>query len=130
MIVWRSLLFSVRFNVLVHAKEIIGIVFRFDLAEPLIIVAVSFFHALFAFVAHQKIYVRPASRVGMQRVVVTLRPRNDFVLVRRVRIDAHDHHRPVGVAIIPGSLGLADACCGKNETAWNYRDSNWAMVIV
>ena len=57
----QPLLFGVRFNVLVHAKEIIGIVFVFDLDESLVIVAVGFFHAFFTFVAHQEVYVCPTS---------------------------------------------------------------------
>src|SRR6266498_1916283 len=71
-----------RLNVLVHAKEIIGVVFAFDRDEPFVIPAISFLHAFFAFVAHQEIYVRPASGEGVQRIVVTLRPQNDSVLVR------------------------------------------------
>jgi hypothetical protein len=49
-----------RLNILIHTKEIIRIVFVFDRDQLLIIIAVSFFHAFFAFVAHQKVHVRPA----------------------------------------------------------------------
>src|SRR6266516_214140 len=67
-------LFLVRLNVLIHSKEIIGIVFLFDRDKPLVIVSVSLFHAFFAFVTHQKVYVRATGGVGMNRIVVTLRP--------------------------------------------------------
>ena len=63
-----------RFNVLIHSKEIIWIVFLFDLNQPLVIIAVRLFHAFFAFITHQKVYIRSAGGVGMNRIVVTLRP--------------------------------------------------------
>ena len=49
-----------RFNILIHAKEIIGIVFILDRDQPLVIIAVGCFHAPFAFVAHQEVYVGAA----------------------------------------------------------------------
>jgi hypothetical protein len=41
-----------RFNVLIHSKEIIGIVFIFDRDQPFVIPAIGFFHTFFAFIAH------------------------------------------------------------------------------
>src|SRR4029077_7589969 len=52
----RRLLFGVRLNVLIHPKEIVGIVFVFDRNQPLIVVSVRRLHAIRSFVAHQKIY--------------------------------------------------------------------------
>src|SRR5205823_6968215 len=43
---------SARFDVLIHAKQIRRIVFRFDLGETFEIVAVSRFHAILAFFHH------------------------------------------------------------------------------
>src|SRR5207249_11408823 len=63
-------LFLARLNVLVHTKEIIGVVFAFDRDQPFVIPAISFLHAFFAFVAHQEIYVRPASGEGVQRIEI------------------------------------------------------------
>src|SRR4030095_15694066 len=63
-----------RLNILIHSEEIIGIVFLLDRGKPLVIVAVGFFHAFFAFVAHQKVHVSSASGIWMNRIVVTLRP--------------------------------------------------------
>src|SRR5689334_10737760 len=70
-------------NVLVHTEEIIRIVFLFERDEPLVIGAVRFFHTFFAFVAHQEVYVSAASRIWVNRIVIALRPGNNFVLVCR-----------------------------------------------
>src|SRR5436190_6601438 len=45
----------------------------------------------------------------MKRIIVTLRPRNDFIIVRRVRIDTDHHLRPDSVAVIPGCVVFAYA---------------------
>src|SRR6516162_2562507 len=45
----------------------------------------------------------------MNRIVITLCPRNDLLIVRRIRINADYDLRPVGIAIIPGSLIFAYA---------------------
>ena len=50
-----------RLNVLIHSKEVIGVVFVFDGNQPLVIVAVRCFHTFFAFIAHQEIDVGSAS---------------------------------------------------------------------
>src|SRR4029077_7925958 len=63
-----------RFNVLIHTKKIVRIVFAFDSDQPVVIIAVSFLHAFFAFVAHQKVHVRSAGGIRMDRIVITLRP--------------------------------------------------------
>ena len=70
----RAPLQLARLNILVHAEEIVRIVFLLNRGKPLIIVAVGFFHAVFAFIAHQKIYVRAAGGIWMNGIVVTLRP--------------------------------------------------------
>ena len=46
-----------RLNVLIHAEEIIGVVFLFDRDQPVIIAAVRFLHAFLAFIAHEEFYV-------------------------------------------------------------------------
>src|SRR5207249_348359 len=99
-------------DVLVHAKEIIGIVFVFDGDQAFVIIAIGSFHAPFSFVAHQEVHVRPAGGVRMYCVVITLGPRNDFVLIRGIGVNAHDYLCPVGIAIIPGGIIFADPCCG------------------
>src|SRR5262249_22192414 len=96
-----------RLDVLVHSKEIVWIIFVFDLDESLVVVAIGGFHAFFAFVAHQKVYVRSPGRVRMQRVVITFGPGNDFFVVRRIGINAYHNLRPLSIAIIPGSIRFA-----------------------
>src|SRR6266480_5981782 len=78
-------------NVLIHTEEIIGIVFLFDRDQPVVIAAVGFLHAFLPFVAHQEVYVRAARGKRMHRIVITLCPGNDFLLIRRIRINA-DHY--------------------------------------
>src|SRR6267378_1713456 len=72
-------------NVLIHSEEITGIVLLFDRDQPFVIAAVGFLHAFLAFVAHQKVYVCSARGKRMHRIVIALRPGNDFLLVRRIR---------------------------------------------
>jgi len=93
---------------LVHSKEVIGIVFLFDGDEPFVIAAVGFLHAFFSFITHQKVYVRAASRIRMDRIVIALRPGNDFLVIRWIRINADYDFRPFGVTITPGSIAFAD----------------------
>src|SRR5882724_6513042 len=101
-----------RLNVLIHAEEIIGIVLLFDRDQPFVIAAVGFLHAFLAFVAHQEVYVCSARGKRMHRIVIALCPRNDFLLISRIRINTDHYLRPVGVAIIPCSIIFAYACCG------------------
>ena len=58
-------LFLARLNVLIHAKEIIGVVFIFDSNQSLVVITIGRFHAIFSFVSHQEVYLCSASRVGM-----------------------------------------------------------------
>src|SRR5882724_6196349 len=107
---WTRWLLSAWANVLIHAEEIIGIVLLFDRDQPFVIAAVGFLHAFLAFVAHQEVYVCSARGKRMHRIVIALRPRNDLVLVRRIRINADHYLRPVGVTIIPCSIIFSYAC--------------------
>src|SRR6266702_2586007 len=109
---WARWLFGAWVNVLIHAKEIIGIIFLFDRDQPVVIAAVGFLHAFLAFVAHQKVYIRAARGKRMHRIVIALCPRNDFLLIRRVRINADDDLGPHRIAIIPCSIIFSYACCG------------------
>src|SRR5436309_3474762 len=102
-------LFLARLNVLVHTKEIIGVVSAFDSDEPFVIPAISFLHAFFAFVARQEVYVRSASGEVVQRIVVTLRPRDRLFVIARVGIHADHDLRACGIAVIPGGISFADA---------------------
>ena len=45
----------------------------------------------------------------MKRIVVTLGPGYDFVFIRGIRINTNHYLRPLGVAIIPGSIRFAHA---------------------
>ena len=63
-----------RLNVLIHAEEIIRIIFLFDFGEPVVIAAVGFLHAFFAFVAHEEIYICSACRKRMHGIVIALGP--------------------------------------------------------
>src|SRR5262245_37314525 len=84
-------LFASRFNVLIHTKEIIGIVFLFDGHQAFVIIAVTFFDAFPSFVAHQKVYVGAASRVGMNRIEITLCQRNNIQLLQRIIANTDNH---------------------------------------
>src|SRR2546430_2215974 len=64
-------------NVLIHAEEIIWIVFLFNGDQPVVIAAVGFLHAFLAFVAHKEVYVRSARGIRMHRIVKIFRPRNN-----------------------------------------------------
>src|SRR5205823_4624336 len=66
-------------NVLIHAEEIIGIVFLFNRDQPVVIAAVGFLHAFLAFIAHKEVYVRSARGIRMHRIVKIFRPRNNFL---------------------------------------------------
>src|SRR5438094_7552049 len=107
---WARGLFGAWVNVLIHAEEIIGIIFLFDRDQPFVIAAVGFLHAFLAFVAHQEVYVCSARGKRMHRIVIALRPRNDFLLISRIRINTDHYLRPVGVAILPCSIIFAYAC--------------------
>src|SRR6266404_9011836 len=108
---WTRWLLAAWLNVLIHAEEIIGIIFLFDRDQPFVIAAVGFLHAFLAFVAHQKVYVCSARGKRMHRIVITLRPRNDFLLIRRIRINADDDLGPSRIAIIPCSIIFSHTCC-------------------
>ena len=47
----------------------------------------------------------------MHRIVKIFRPRNNFVVIRGIRIHADNHLRPIGIAIIPSRIAFADPCC-------------------
>src|SRR6266480_923843 len=47
----------------------------------------------------------------MERIVVTLRPRNCLFVICRIGINAHHDLRPGSIAIIPGSISFAHARC-------------------
>ena len=65
---------SARLNVLIHAEEIVGIVFLFDRGQPFVIPAVGFLHAFLAFIAHQEVHICSTCGKRMHRVVIALRP--------------------------------------------------------
>src|SRR6266480_62874 len=47
----------------------------------------------------------------MQRIIITLRPRNNFLVVYRIRIHADYDLRPSSIAIIPSRIAFADTWC-------------------
>src|SRR5207247_8526301 len=65
----KALLQLGRFEVLIHTEKIIRIVFAFNRDQPLVITAVSFFHAFFSFISHQELYVCATRSVLVQRTV-------------------------------------------------------------
>src|SRR5437764_14902251 len=65
-------------DVLIHAEEIVGIVFLFDCDQPVVIAAVGFLHAFLSLVAHKEVYVRSARGIRMHGIVKIFRPRNNF----------------------------------------------------
>src|SRR6266480_1416974 len=98
-----------RFDILIYAEAITRVIFIFDRDQPLIIISVSFLHPIFSFISHQKVYIRSACRIGMQRIVITLRPRDDLFVVGWIGINADHHLRPLSVPVIPGSIVFANA---------------------
>src|SRR5215831_5170444 len=83
-----------RLNVLVHTEEIIGIVLLFDRHQSLVIAAVGFLDAFLSFVAHQEVYVGAARGIRMHSIIKIFRPRNNFLVVRGIRINPDNHMRP------------------------------------
>ena len=53
-----------RHDILIHAKEIIGIVFLFNFCQPVVIMLVACFDTILAFV-HDKVQVGASRRMGM-----------------------------------------------------------------
>src|SRR5438105_10404431 len=87
-------------DVLIHAKEIGGIVLALDGRQALVIVPVARFDALLA-LFHHEIHVRAARRIGMHILPVLPGPVDDEVFVRRIGIDSHDHLGPGGLPVTP-----------------------------
>src|ERR1700675_3303547 len=79
-----------RLDVLIHTKQVRGIVPLLDFGQTVVILAVRRPDAIFA-LFHHEVDVCAAGRVGMKRAPILFGPRADFFLVRGVRIDPHDH---------------------------------------
>src|SRR5439155_18627866 len=96
---WRAPQHIARFDILIYAEEIARVIFIFDREQPLILVSVSFLHAIFSFISHQKVYIRSTCRIEMQRVIITLRPRDDLFVVCWIGINADHYLRPGSISI-------------------------------
>src|SRR6266516_2346030 len=94
-------------DVLIHAKEIGGIVLALDGRQALVVVPIARFDALLSLLFHHEIHVGAARRVGMHIVPVLPGPVDDEVLVRRVRIDSPDHLGPGGLPVTPRRVVFA-----------------------
>src|SRR5437868_7990622 len=68
-----SLLSARRLDVLVHVEEVVRVVRRLDLGEPLVVLAVARLHAILALL-HHHVHVGAARRERVERVVVAARP--------------------------------------------------------
>lgn len=77
-------------DVLVYPEEIRGIVLFLDFGETMIVFAIACLDAVLAFF-HHKVYVGSARRERMEGVPKVFAPRGDFLGVRRVGVNAHNH---------------------------------------
>src|SRR6266851_5268652 len=96
-------------DVLIHAKEIGGIVLALDGHQALVVVSIGGFDALLTLLFHHEIHIRAACRVRMHILPVLPGPVDDEVPVCRVGIDSHNHLGPGGLAITPRCIVPAHA---------------------
>ena len=94
---------TLRMNVLVNAKQVVGVIFRLDLRKAIVVVTVAGLHPFLPFL-HHEVDVRTAARVRVHGVPIADGPVAKNVLLGWIRIDADDDAGPVGVAVAPGGL--------------------------
>jgi hypothetical protein len=82
-------------DILIHAKEVIRIVLRFQLGQSFVIATVRCANAIFALAFHHEVHVCAAGSLRMERLPVILRPSSDAVAVGRIRIYPDGWHRDI-----------------------------------
>jgi len=92
---------------LVHSKEVIRIVFLFDGDEPFVIAAVGFLTRSSPSSPIKKFTYAPPAELRMDRIVIALRPGNDFLVIRWIRIKAPTMTSPIWRRDNSGSIAFA-----------------------
>ena len=87
-------LLTLRQHILVDPEQVVGIVLRLHLGQPLVVAAVAGLHPFLTFL-HHEVDVRAAARVWVHVIPVADGPVAKNVLLGWIRIDADDDAGPV-----------------------------------
>src|SRR3954467_14448393 len=88
-------------DILIHAEEVVWIVFRLDLHEALIIIPVRRADPFVALAVHHEIYVRATGSKRGQRLPVIPGPAGNPVHVGWIGVNTGNHLAPGGLTITP-----------------------------
>src|SRR2546421_5071583 len=102
-----------RLDVLVHVEEVAGVVFAFDLREPVVVRAVRRADPIVALL-HHHVHVAASRRIRMERLPVRHAPVPEEVAFCGLRVDADHHLYPAAVPLRPRSLIVTDTRGGGN----------------